>query len=184
MSAARHADTSSIREAAPEDLPGVLALYRRVARIPGGLARLEHEIDEAYVRQFLTKASAEGLALVAVDTNGAIRAEMHAYPPGPFCFSHVYSDLTIAVDPECQGSGLGRRLFESFMQRVIAARTHVMRVELIARESNVRALGFYESLGFVTEGRMRARIRNLDDTLEADVPMAWLRDAAAPPTAR
>jgi ribosomal protein S18 acetylase RimI-like enzyme len=48
-------------------------------------------------------------------------------------------------------------------------------VELIARESNAKAIAFYQSLGFVIEGRFERRIRNPDGSLEADIPMAWLR---------
>jgi ribosomal protein S18 acetylase RimI-like enzyme len=52
---------------------------------------------------------------------------------------------------------------------------HIKRVELIARESNEEAIRFYESLGFSVEGKMKSRIRNVDGTLEADIPMAWIR---------
>ena len=45
---------------------------------------------------------------------------------------------------------------------------------LIARESNEAAIRFYESLGFSVEGKMKSRIRNIDGTLEADIPMAWI----------
>ena len=51
--------------------------------------------------------------------------------------------------------------------------THISRVELIVRESNERALAFYESLGFEREGEMRGRILNADGSLESDIPMAW-----------
>lgn len=80
--------------------------------------------------------------------------------------------------PEAQGSGVGRRLFEEFLAEVRTNRPEVLRVELIARESNARAIAFYESLGFRREGRMEGRIRNLDGSFEADIPMAWGREAA------
>jgi ribosomal protein S18 acetylase RimI-like enzyme len=44
----------------------------------------------------------------------------------------------------------------------------------IARESNQKALAFYQSLGFVREGRLEGRIRGAGGP-EADIPMAWLR---------
>lgn len=165
----------TIRPATRADLGAVLGLYRAVAATPGGLARLEHEVDEAYVAGFLEKALRSGVGLVAVDAEARIVGEIHAGGPGLFCFAHVLTDLTIAVDPGSQGAGLGRMLFERFMTEVREKRPDISRVELIARESNTKAIRFYESLGFKVEGRFEGRIANLDGTREADIPMGWVR---------
>lgn len=149
------------------------ALYRAVAAVPGGLARLEDEVSRAYVEAFLIAASERGIGFVAFDESGLL-GEIHCYRAGLFCFSHVMSELTIAVHPRAQGRGVGRALFKSLLQAVEAS-PDIDRVELIARESNRGAIGFYESLGFVQEGEMRGRIRNLDGSVESDIPMAWLR---------
>jgi len=164
-----------VRTATIEDLPRVLGLYRRVAATPGGLARLVDEIDDSYVHSFLSRAVANGLILVAIDDRGEIIGEIHAYSPNLYCFSHVLSDLTIAVDPEHQGKGVGRLLFTRFLTTVTKEYPYITRVELIARESNEAAMRLYESLGFSVEGKMESRIRNIDGTLEADIPMAWIR---------
>ncbi len=175
------ADGVTIRPASTADLGDIVRLYREVARIPGGLARLEHEIDEGYVQGFLDRALASGLSYVAQAQGGGLVGEIHACPPGPFCFSHVLSELTIAVHPEAQGLGVGRRLFATFMETVQQARPEILRVELIARQSNARAIAFYRSLGFEQEGTMRRRIRNPDGSLEPDIPMAWLRETDGEP---
>jgi ribosomal protein S18 acetylase RimI-like enzyme len=164
-----------VRTATIEELPQVLGLYRRVAANPGGLARLVDEIDDSHVHSFLSKAVANGLTLVAIDDRGEIIGEIHAYSPNLYCFSHVLSDLTIAVDPEHQGKGVGRLLFTRFLTTVTKEYPYITRVELIARESNEAAMCLYESLGFRVEGKMKSRIRNVDGTLEADIPMAWIR---------
>lgn len=156
------------------DALSIHGLYRRVARIPGGLARLEDEVTEAWVNGFLTSALDRGLSFIA-EADGRLLGEIHAYSPPIFCFAHVLGELTIAVDPDAQGQGLGRLLFSQLMATVEQTRPDIQRVELIARESNEKAIRFYESLGFEREGLMRARIRNLDGSLEADVPMAWIR---------
>ncbi len=166
---------ASLRKTRLEDVDAVLGLYLNVASRPGGLARLEDEIDRDFVRRFLERAIDTGVAYVAVSDNGEFEGEIHAVSPGIFCFSHVLTDLTIAVDPSAQSQGLGRQLFEAFMQEVSENRLDIDRVELIARESNGRALLFYESLGFVREGEFRRRIRNVDGSLESDIPMAWIR---------
>lgn len=163
------------RTATMDDLSQVLSLYKRVAAIPGGIARLDDEVDESFVRAFLSKANANDLALVASDESGEVRAEIHAYTPGIYCFSHVLSDLTIVVDPCTQGTGLGRLLFERFLTFVREDHPEISRVELIARESNRKAIRFYESLGFCQEGILLSRIKNIDGSMESDIPMAWVR---------
>ena len=165
----------NIRRACADDVDAIVALYRRVAAMPGGIARLANEIDDDYVAAFARKAADDGLQLVGTEPDGIIVAEIHAFKTGLFCFSHVLSDLTIVVDPRAQGRGWGRRIFEEFLDRIADLFPDVLRVELIARESNRKALDFYRSLGFVQEGKLRGRIRNPDGSLEADIPMAWSR---------
>ena len=167
-----------IREARREDAGDIHDLYRSVARKPGGLARLETEIPHDYIAKLQQNAALSGLMLIATERSGGdtlLVGEIHAITPPLYCFSHVLSELTIAVHPERQGSGIGRALFIEFMQRVQKDYEHITRVELISRESNTKALSFYESLGFEREGAMRNRIKNIDGSLECDIPMAWLR---------
>jgi len=61
------------------------------------------------------------------------------------------------------------------MRRVKEDRTDILRVELIARESNKKAIEFYEKLGFVIEGRFARRIASVGGGFEDDIPMAWSR---------
>ncbi|MGI9224331.1 MAG: GNAT family N-acetyltransferase [Woeseiaceae bacterium] len=167
-----------IRMASADDAAAILELYRDVAAIPGGLARLHSEIDMGYVGNFVNRSLDNGVVLVAENAAGQIIGEIHAYSPGLFCFSHVLSDLTIAVASNWQGSGIGRRLFQSLLDNVTEDRPDILRIELIARESNSNALRFYESLGFEREGRLAGRIRNVDGSLECDIPMGWCRAGA------
>jgi len=156
------------------DAPAVLQLYRRVAAIPGGLARLAHEVTAAYIEHALERAANGGLGLIA-RRDGAVIAEIHAARIPLNCFDHVLGELTIAVDPQAQGQGVGAALFGRFMAVVREERLQITRVELIARESNRGAIRLYTRLGFKAEGRMERRIRNPDGSLEADIPMAWIR---------
>lgn len=167
-----------VRATKLDDAPALLTLYQRVAKNPGGLARLETEINVEYIEGFLSRAQATGVSYVVESDAGKLIAEMHAYSPGIECFAHVLSELTIAVDPQAQGSGVGRRLFLTFMRHIVDRCPDITRVELVVRQSNERALRFYESLGFQREGELRLRIRNPDGSLEADIPMAWVRDQA------
>jgi len=164
-----------IRTAAIEDMEMIRQLYKEVAGRDGGLARTAEEITEEYVRTFLTKSIASGLILVAEhpEDPNVLVGEMHAYNPGPSVFRHVFSDLTIAVRPDFQGKKIGRTMFTIFLEEVGIHRTDIGRVELIARESNERAIKFYQSFGFQIEGRFEMRIRRPDGDYEADIPMWW-----------
>lgn len=165
-----------VESASASDPAGILALYRAVAAIPGGLARALEEVTPDYVAHFLARSLAAGVILVARDpATGTILGEIHAYVPEPRAFSHVLGDLTIAVHPDGQGRGTGRRLVEGFLSVVVLQRPRIRRVELIARESNRRAIDLYLKFGFVEEGRLVDRIQSTGGGYEADVAMAWNR---------
>lgn len=164
-----------LRLSTDADFDGILALYRAVAAVEGGLARAADEVTPQYVAGNLRAARERGLALVAVD-DGQIVGELHASRPEPRVFAHVLGDLTVAVHPRCQGRGIGRALFGALLDEVRERRPEILRIELIARESNARALALYESLGFVREGRLRGRIRGVGGRFEDDIPMAWCRE--------
>jgi len=165
-----------INSAKPENRSEIFALYRAVAAIEGGLARTAEEISEEYVAHFLGKSLESGFCLVARESDGGpIIGEIHSYALGPRVFAHVLGELTIAVHPAKQGLGVGKRLFTELLRRVEQERSDILRVELIARESNRKAIEFYQKLGFEIEGRFENRIRSVGGGYEADIPMAWRR---------
>jgi ribosomal protein S18 acetylase RimI-like enzyme len=77
------------------------------------------------------------------------------------------------VDSNYQGKGFGKKLFQTLLDYIMESRNDIFRVELIARESNIKAIKLYEHLGFKIEGRLVNRIKNNDNFFEADIPMAW-----------
>jgi len=162
-----------------EDHGAIAALYRAVAAVEGGLARTTAEITDEYVRHFLKKSIESGITLVARQTEvPEVVGEIHAYALGPRVFAHVLGELTIAVHPDAQGQGVGKALFKELLRQISEHRPDILRVELIARESNQKAIQFYQKLGFQIEGRFADRIRSVDGGYESDIPMAWLRNRA------
>lgn len=158
-----------------EDGAAILSLYQAVAAIEGGLARTADEISAAYVDHFLRKSLETGVLLVARQ-HEQIVGEIHTYALGPKVFSHVLGELTIAVHPAAQGAGIGKALFTELLARVKQDRPNILRVELIARESNQKAIAFYRKLGFHAEGKFLSRIQSVGGGYEADIPMAWYRN--------
>ena len=160
-----------------EDKAGVFALYQAVAAIEGGLARTRKEISEEYVANFLRKSLDSGFSVIAREGGTrTIIGEIHCYAIGPRVFAHVLGELTIAVNPEHQGLGIGKALFTELLRQVKENRPDILRVELIARESNGKAIEFYQKLGFQIEGRLTNRVRSVGGGYESDIPMAWLRN--------
>lgn len=161
-----------------DDQAEIAALYRAVAAVEGGLARSALEITDEYVNHFLKKSLDTGVILVARQRDGGqVVGEIHAYALGPQVFAHVLGELTIAVHPDHQGYGVGKALFTELLRRVEEERPDILRVELIARESNQRAIALYQRLGFQIEGRLTDRKRSVDGGYDADIPMAWRRSA-------
>ncbi len=163
-----------IRKATAADHDRILGLYRDVAAVPDGIARTPAEVTDAYVAHFMQRAADDGLELV-YEEDGALLGEIHASRVGIASLAHLLTDLTIAVSPRAQGRGVGRGLFQALLAEVTVNLPHITRVELFARESNVRARALYASLGFVEEGRLRARVNNARGEAETDTIMGWLR---------
>jgi len=170
----------TIRSATPEDHEAVASLVRFVGRTQrGGLAREEGEMDGEYVAGIM-HALEGGVLLVAVASasasaaaaagssahtfttscGGALVGMLKASRIGPHrCFQHVLSDCTLAVHPSWQRQGIAQQLFAALFRRVsLPEYQHVLRVELIARESNVHALRMYERVGFRVNAKLHARI--------------------------
>ncbi len=166
-----------IRKTKIDDVAAIQKMYSIVATVPGGLARLDDEITLQYVENFVNKSLSGGVSLVAEDHEGNVIGEIHAYSSGLFCFAHVLTELTVAVDPHFRKQGIARKLFLRLFEIIEKDLPNILRVELISRESNKNAIQFYESLGFVKEGRLEKRIKNVDGSLEADIPMGWFKNA-------
>jgi ribosomal protein S18 acetylase RimI-like enzyme len=165
-----------LRKANGGDVEAIHSLYCKVASVEGGLARTKDEVTIDYVSSFVQKSISNGLIYLAVDSESStVIGEIHCYTPGIAVFSHVLTELTIAVDPNYQGKGTGRMLFKKLLEMVSTEHPEILRIELIARESNTKAIAFYESLGFGIEGRFTNRIRSVGGGFEADIPMAWVR---------
>ncbi|WP_162806621.1 GNAT family N-acetyltransferase [Sphingosinicella terrae] len=152
------------------DAPALLALMKRAE---GGLGRLPGEMDLPWMEEALSGALAGGVAIGTWEGDGLIGMIKASRMPS-VQFQHVLWDLTVAVAPEAQGRGVGRRLFADLIARARSATPGVERIELVVREGLTHAIRLYESVGFRQEGRFERRFRLADGTYEADLPMALM----------
>jgi len=162
----------SFRRTRVEDYPALIQLYKDVAELSGGIIRIDEEINFDYINTFIENSLKKGLSLVA-EKDSKIVAEIHAYTPNIFAFRHMLSDLTIVVDPDFQNQGIGKALFTEFLKIVQGEFRHILRIELYVREENKPIVTFYESLGFINEGRQVNKILNTSNDLETPLHMAW-----------
>jgi ribosomal protein S18 acetylase RimI-like enzyme len=97
----------------------------------------------------------------------------------PLLRLHDVARLTMAVRPGQRGQGVGRQLMEYAME--VADNSGLIRkIELLTRAFNERSIRLYTGLGFVEEGRLRARLRLEDGTYCDDVCMARFRPEPKP----
>lgn len=166
-------DKMIIRPALLADFEGIFRLYKKVAALGNGIARLEDEITEGYIRENLTRGLDDGIVLV-VETNGQIVAEIHTYRIGIRIFEHVLSNLTIAIHPDFQGQGIGYQLFKQLLEKVENDMPHILRVELHARDGNEAAIRLYKKLGFELEGYLKNRDKMADGSFYDDISLGWM----------
>lgn len=163
------------RTATIDDVDRIIRLYKTVAGTEGGIVRLEREITTDYVHNFCKQSLDTGLIIVAEhpDDPNILVAEIHAYKYGVEAFDHVLGNLTMVVHPDFQRKRIGRTILTIFLEEIGRNRPNIGKVELIARESNEKAIALYQSMGFRIEGRLEMRIKGRDGHYEADIPMGW-----------
>lgn len=165
-----------VRPAKSDDAAAILALHRRVAALPGGLARVPEEVTVDYVAHAMAAAASGGVNLVAVAADGALRGELHVERMKIALFRHVLTDLTVAVDPDWQGRGVGTALFRTLIDTARGMSPPIGRIELGTGANNLGAQRLYQRLGFRIEGRLPGRGRHPDGSIEDDVVMGLLLD--------
>ncbi|WP_109852544.1 GNAT family N-acetyltransferase [Aquimarina sp. AU58] len=161
-----------IKKAELKNKDELLQLYKKTAEVDDGIIRNTNEINLEYISQFLENSINNGHILIAL-MHHKIVGEIHAYTPSIYAFQHILTDVTIVVDPNHQGKGIGRKLFEQFLEDVKTDLTHIFRVELYTREHNDRNVRFYKSLGFINEGRQKDKIFISNSKFETPLHMAW-----------
>lgn len=160
---------ASIRAATASDVPAITAIYRAssTAREPG-------EIDDALVTSMVRDASDRGMALVAFEDERVLGFVLGPRHPVRRC-AHVVTSVLVCVDADARGRGVGRALMTALVEAARAS-DWCERIEFHVRASNVVAITLYESLGFVVEGRLRARVEGPEGRVD-DLLMAALLPA-------
>lgn len=143
-----------VRPVERADLLGVVRIEERTFEHPWPLGTFEQYLDAA---AFLVLEDPHGEG-IGEDVAGYVVASV--LPVRGQRVGHV-KDL--AVKPERQGAGRGRRLLEAALSRL--ARSGADRVRLEVRPSNDPAVSLYLSTGFAVVGREEGYYQDGEDAL-------------------
>ena len=151
-----------IRPIVPADRDPLVELLRRI----DAFSPREREVALELIDGALQNPGPEGYqCLLASAPDGQGGSTLVGY----VCFGktpmtrHTYDMYWIAVDPSYQGRGIGARLLDAMVARVVAAGGRGVRVETSSTEGYGRALRFYLNRGFRIMGRIPHFYREGDD---------------------
>lgn len=150
MDAAHPDDGIVIRAMEPADAAGVSALIGQPGTFEGTLQLPDMPVASRV--EHFSQVDRQSCNLVAVRA-GHVVGSAGLYVSGGLRRSHVRS-LGLALAPEVQGQGLGRRMMVRLLDWADNW-AHVLRIELHVHADNPRAIGLYKSMGFEQEGRHR-----------------------------
>lgn len=141
-----------LRDAARDDLAGVLAIYNEVIRNSTAVFS-EEEFTPARGAAWFAAKTEHGLPIiVAHDATGITGfgtfGEFRAWPGYRNSVEH-----SVHVRADRRGQGIGRALVSQLLERAAAAGKHVMIAGIDA--DNAASLGLHRSLGFIEVGHFR-----------------------------
>lgn len=145
----------SIREATAGDASALLPFWRRVgsetafltfgAEGPG--------TTESQQREFLENAAASDNALMLIAEEDAEIVGCLTFSGGARPWTRHAGEFGITVVASHWGRGIGRQLLGQLLAWAEAGGV-VRKINLRVHPDNARAIALYQSLGFVTEGRL------------------------------
>ena len=165
-----------IRNAEGADAPKLFEYMDHVDRETVFLAREPGEFAASYTLEEETKLLSswagedETLFLVAETEDGEIAARCKcSYSKGRRRARHI-AEIAVSVRQDFWRQGLGRRLMS--IQLDWCREHQIEKLNLAVDTNNVRALGLYQSLGFVVEGTLRHEGKLADGTYRDVYAMA------------
>ena len=126
---------------------------RRLVDLTGFFHPDEVDVAEELVVERLQKGEASGYSFIMADHYGRLAAYA-CFGPIP-CTASSYDLYWIAVHPDFQGKGLGRRLLMEVERRVKAAGGSRIYVDTSQRVQYASTRAFYESLGYRLEAVLK-----------------------------
>ncbi len=159
-----------IRVATVDDARQIARGEWATAATPGMLVGRPGEIPEHAFRAKISALAPLGSYWVA-EVDDVIVGHAFLDPMGMLGTAHVFQ-LNIVVHPGHTDRGLGSTLMSTVLGWAQQS-PQVLKVELLVRASNARALHLYRKFGFVVEGCFSRRVRTADGAFIDDIAMCW-----------
>jgi L-amino acid N-acyltransferase len=138
-----------LTDAAPEDLPRILAIYNEVIRNSTAVYSEEEFTPDRGAAWFRAKMEHGFPMIVSRDASGVAGfgtfGEFRAWP----CYKHTV-EHSVHVRVDRRGQGVGRALVMELLARATAMGKHVMIAGIDA--DNAVSIGMHRSLGFASVG--------------------------------
>jgi ribosomal protein S18 acetylase RimI-like enzyme len=166
-----------IREARIEDASILVAAEKATAQTPGFLVSRPYELTRAAFERKITDVAEAGRYIVA-EQDGKVVGHALLDPMPLEAIARVFR-LTVVVHPGFRNRGIGEALMRDLMDWAKQS-PRVLKIELLVRATNERAIRLYTKLGFVEEGRFKNRIKLPDGTFIDDLAMAWFPNRSQP----
>ena len=143
-----------LRDARPEDLPAITAIYAHHVRT--GAASFETEPpDETEMRERYEAIRSKGLPWLVAELGGRVAGYAYAgLYRARFAYRFTLED-SIYVDPACVRAGVGRALLERLIAECESAGARQL-VAVIGGSDNEASIRLHAGLGFRRVGILRA----------------------------
>lgn len=165
-----------IREATPEDLTAIARIYE--AEVYGGVATfdLEPRPMTAWAER-LASTDVGDHALVA-ELSGSVTGYATSSPYRPKAGYRHTRETTIYLSPASQGQGIGRRLYDALLARLVDDGIHLVLAAVAL--PNPGSLALHRACGFEEVGVMREVGRKHDRWIDVLWLQRRLADEAGP----
>ncbi|WP_413288379.1 N-acetyltransferase family protein [Bdellovibrio sp. HCB337] len=162
-----------IRQAQVEDAKTLTQAEQYWAQFPGHLISKPHELKQEKFEQRIEALRSGGGLYIVAEKDQQLVGHAFLEQMGLENIAHTYR-LTIVVHPNRTSQGVGKAL----MSRLTAwakKNPTALKIELLVRSSNERAISLYKKMGFEEEGRFKNRVRISETEFIDDVAMGlWL----------
>ena len=148
-----------VRPIEAPDAQGLSTLLRKIEQFKPDEVSVAEELIEASIRD---PRGSGYESLVAISDSSVVG--YICFGPTPMTAA-TWDLYWIAVSPEAQGQGLGKRLYAAFAEVVRGRGGRQVRIETSSQEIYAATGGFYERLGFDLAGKLRDFYAAGDDLL-------------------
>jgi ribosomal protein S18 acetylase RimI-like enzyme len=148
-----------LRTILPSDRAPLAQMLRRITQFKPEEVAVAEELIDASLRD----PEGSGYRCIVAAEGESVLGYI-CYGPTPMTQA-TWDLYWIAVSPDAQGKGVGKRLYAAFADQVRAQGGRQVRIETSSQESYAATGGFYERIGFSREATLRDFYADGDDLL-------------------